>query len=110
MIRGFQHAYVIVDALDECRDQEQLLALIKEIMSWKLGSLHILVTSRQEREIEDCVGPRTSARIDLHSALVDADIEAYIHENLRNDPKLRKWSTKVHGQIETALIEGAHGM
>src|SRR6266478_3239375 len=109
MIRGFQHTYVIVDALDECQDREQLLALIEEIMSWKLGSLHILATSRQEREIEDCVGPRASAQVDLHSALVDADIEAYIHESLRNDPKLRKWSTKVHGQIETALMEGAHG-
>jgi hypothetical protein len=110
IIRGFQHVFVIVDALDECLDQDQLLRMIQDIMRWKLGPLHLLATSRKEQDIEDCVGPLTSAQINLHSAQVNADIQTHLHDRLRNDPKLKKWPPKVHGQIEAALMEGAHGM
>jgi len=54
MLGGFQHVYLIMDALDECEDREQLLLLIQEITEWKLGTVHILATSRKERDMEDC--------------------------------------------------------
>ena len=110
ILGGFQHAYVIVDALDECGDREQLLALIEDITEWKLGGLHVLITSRKERDIDDCLGPRVSAQINLHSALVNVDIQTHLCERLRNDPKLKKWPTKVHKQIEVALMDKADGM
>ena len=108
--KGFQHVYVIMDALDECEDREQLLLLIQEITEWKLGTMHILATSRKERDIEDCLIPRVSAQINLHSSLVNADIQIHIQERLRNDTKLKKWSAKIHGQIEATLMDGADGM
>jgi len=110
ILEGFQHVYMILDALDECGDREQLLALIEEITEWKHATLHILVTSRKEWDIEDCLIPRVSAQINLHSALVNADIQTHVHERLRNDSKLKKWPKKVHVQIEAALMEGAQGM
>ena len=110
MLGGFRNVYLIMDALDECEDQEQLLLLIQEITEWKLGTVHILATSRKERDIEDCLGPRVSAQINLHSSLVNADIRTHIQERLRNDTKLRKWSAKIHGQIEATLMDGADGM
>ena len=110
ILRGFRHAYVIVDALDECGDWEQLRALIEDITEWKLGTLHVLTTSRKEQDIGDCLGPRVSAQINLHSALVNVDIQTHLCERLRNDTKLKKWPTKVHKQIEVALMEKADGM
>jgi ankyrin repeat domain-containing protein 50 len=110
IIKGFQHVYVIVDALDECRDQDQLLAIIIEIISWKLGPLHLLATSRKEKDIEGCVGPLASTQFDLHSLQINTDIQTHIQETLKNDSKLKKWPSKVHSQIEAALMEGAHGM
>jgi hypothetical protein len=110
ILEGFQHVYVILDALDECGDRGQLLSLVEEITEWKHATLHILVTSRKERDIEDCLIPWVSAQINLHSALVDADIQTHVHERLRNDSKLKKWPKKVHVQIEAALMEGAQGM
>jgi hypothetical protein len=109
MLRGFQHVYMIMDALDECEDREQLLLLIQEITEWKLGTVHILATSRKERDIEHCLGCRVSAQINLHSSLVNADIQTHIQARLRNDTKLQKWS-KIHGQIEATLMDGADGM
>ena len=110
IVGSFQHVYVIIDALDECRDRQQLLPLIKEIIEWKLGNLHMLATSRQERDIEVCVGPLVSAQINLHSVQVNADIHTHLRERLQNDSKLKKWPAKIHGQIEAALMDGAHGM
>lgn len=102
--------YVIMDALDECEDQQQLLLLIQEITEWKLGTMHILATSRKEGDIEDCLIPCISAQINLHNSLVNADIQIYIQERLRNDTKLKKWSAKIHRQIQAALMDGADGM
>ena len=110
IIGGFEHVYVVLDALDECRDREQLLALVEEVVNWKIGELHILATSREERDIADCIGPLVTAQINLHQTLVDADIQTHLRERLRNDPKLKRWPAKVHEQIEAALTEGAHGM
>ena len=110
IVGSFQHVYVIIDALDECRDREQLLLLIEEMAEWKLGNLHMLATSRQEHDIEECVGPLVSAQINLHSVQVNADIHTHLRERLKNDSKLKKWPAKIHGQIEAALMDGAHGM
>ena len=110
IVKGFERVYVILDALDECEDREQFLGLIEEIRDWKVGKLNMLATGRAERDIEDGIGPHVSARINLHSWQVNADIQTHIRERLENDPKLKKWSAKVHGEIEAVLMEGAHGM
>ena len=110
IVRGFEHVYVILDALDECEDREQLLGLLEEIRNWKVGKLNLFATSRAERDIEDGIGPHVSARINFHNSQVNADIQIHIQERLENDPKLKKWSAKVHGEIEAVLMEGAHGM
>ena len=110
IIGSFEHVYVVLDALDECQDRVQLLALVEEIVNWKIGKLHILATSRVERDIADCIGHLATAQIDLHNTLIDADIRTHLCERLRNDPKLKKWPAKIHEEIEAALMKGARGM
>jgi hypothetical protein len=48
ILRSFQQAYIVVDALDECTDREELLGLIEDIVNWKIDTLHILVTNQKE--------------------------------------------------------------
>jgi hypothetical protein len=110
IIGSFKQVYVVLDALDECQDREQLLALVEEIVNWKIGKLHILATSRAEWDIVDCISPLVTAQINLCSTLVDADIQTHLRERLRNDSRLKRWPAKVHEQIEAVLMEGAHGM
>ena len=105
-----REAYIIVDALDECTEREALLELIERIVGWKISTLHILVTSRQEREIEDCLVALSWRRVDLQETVVAGDIEMHVRERLQNDSKLKKWPAKVQAEIEAALTEGAHGM
>jgi hypothetical protein len=110
IIRSFQHAYIVVDALDECTDREELLGLLEEIVNWKTDTLHILLTSRKEREIEECLKGLVSNQIDIQSSLVATNIQIYVHEKLRTDPKLRKWPEKVLAEIEMELTARASGM
>lgn len=110
MLQDFQHSYVILDALDECRQCEDLLLLIEEVMSWKLGNLHLLATSRKEEDISDYLDPLVTDQICIQSALVQADIRIHIQERLQNDRNLKKWPANVKDEIESTLISGANGM
>jgi hypothetical protein len=51
MVQEFDEAYIILDALDECKDGMELLENVDEIAGWNLKKLHILATSRREKDI-----------------------------------------------------------
>ena len=109
-----QQTFVILDALDECTDRQGLLRFIEEIYGWKLGSLHLLVTSRREMDIEYSLDPliKEQDSISLQSTLVDEDIRVYVHERLQTDPGLKRWRNHadVQKEIEIALMSKAGGM
>ena len=102
--------YVVVDALDECRDRRTLLGGLQEIRSWNQENLHIFLTSRRETEIEDTVCHLATDTISLEESVVDKDILTYIRYQLRHDDRLSKWSEEIQEEIETALMNGANGM
>jgi hypothetical protein len=110
MLGDFHQTFIILDALDECREREELLELVKKIVYWKLKNLHILATSRREKEIEEALEHLITSQICIQSTLVDTDIYIHLRERLQSDPKLRKWPVKVQKEIEETLMDGAHGM
>jgi Cdc6-like AAA superfamily ATPase len=114
IIQGFPQSYIILDALDECTNRAELMDILKSMVEWRLEKLHILVTSRQERDIESSLKDFVDEQsiICLQSKPVDKDIHTYIRQRLSHDKNLEKWQ-KDHGirqEIEEALIKGAHGM
>jgi hypothetical protein len=110
ILQEFPHAYIIIDALDECTEREVLLDVIQTMTDWKIASLHLLVTSRKEREIENCLGCQVWRWVDLQATVVTGDIEIHVRQCLQNDAKLKKWPAEVQAEIEGALTRGAHGM
>jgi hypothetical protein len=46
-IFGFEMAYILIDALDECLNVEDALEFIETLHAWGLGQCHLLVTSRK---------------------------------------------------------------
>ncbi|PVH67796.1 ankyrin, partial [Cadophora sp. DSE1049] len=109
-LNEFGETFIILDALDECKEREELLLLLKNLTSWGAGNLRVLATSRRERDIEEALEPLVSSEICLQSALVDNDIGTYLSERLQNDPKLKRWPANVRGEIKDTLMEGAQGM
>lgn len=102
--------YLIIDALDECGDRRILLECLEDVRHWKQDNLHILVTSRRETDIEDCLSVITTDKISLEDSVVDGDILSYVQYHLHHDKDLSKWPENVRTEIEKALTEGAQGM
>ena len=101
--------YIVVDALDECTDQEELFDLLNSIRDWKLEGLSILITSRDEPDIRECVHPAPEQEIRLRNSAIDNDLRLLVVETLQKDKKLQIWSD-IFPEIEEALTSGAHGM
>jgi hypothetical protein len=114
IVEGFDETYIILDALDECSDRQELLDNVEEIQGWGLSQLHMLLTSRRLTDIEETLNLLTDSqnRICIQSALVDADILTYIHNRLQNDRLLKRWRYKpqVQEEIKTTLMKKADGM
>jgi hypothetical protein len=110
MLRGFHQTFITLDALDKCKEREELLGLIESIVDGKFEMLHILATSRREKDIEETLTPLITGQACIQSVLVDADIRIHIRERLQPDPNLRKWPKNVQMEIEKTLMDGAHGM
>ena len=109
-----QDIFFIIDALDESKEREKLLRLLKRIHEQNHPKLHILVTSRQELDIEKSLKAMTNdeARICIQSKLVQGDILTYIQDRLETDESLERFKLqpKIQEEIKEALMEKADGM
>jgi hypothetical protein len=104
--------FLLIDALDECNERDELLSTLNLIAGWRLG-MHILVTSRRESDIVETLSQIGPNNVSIQSTLVNNDIRAYVQERLNNDPKLRRhWKKNelIRDEIETTLMEKAGGM
>lgn len=109
MLQSFQRAYIVVDALDECTDQEELFDFLKTVRSWNMESLCVLVTSRDEPNIRNALDPEGTQEVALQNPAVDEDIALLIAETLDKDARLQEWSD-MFPEIKAKLTEGAKGM
>jgi hypothetical protein len=114
MIQDLPQIYIVLDALDECAQRADLMEMFETMVGWKLPNMHLLVTSRRERDIESSlegfVDPQNS--ICLQSEVVDKDIQQYVRQRLSDDKGLSKWGKDIalRQEIEKALMEGSKGM
>lgn len=115
-IHEIPQVYVILDALDECAQAQrvELMDMLETMARWQLQNLHLLVTSRKERDIESSLEGFVNSRnrVCLQNTSVDKDIQRYVQQRLSTDKSLQKWQKDsiVKQEIEAVLQEGAHGM
>ena len=110
LVSEFSHAYIIVDAVDECAEPQAILKLLVYMKQWELSSLHILVASRRERIIEITLKDIMVTSVDIQSVDTNRDIHEYIDGRLHNDREFVKWSEDIRQEIVDSLMNGAHGM
>jgi hypothetical protein len=110
----FAHVYVVLDALDECSQRSELMDMLKTMAGWQLDNLHLLMTSRKERDIERSLEGYVEEEdaVCLQRDVVDKDIQRYVQQRLGDDKDLAKWNkdAAVRQEIEAALMGGARGM
>ena len=102
--------YLLFDALDESLDRHELLRLLGLIYDWGFDTLHVLVTSRKERDIERGLNRLVSHEAHLDKSLIDGDIRLHVSKTLHNDRAFQRCSGEEKNRVESALVEGAHGM
>jgi Cdc6-like AAA superfamily ATPase len=114
MVQELPNVYIIIDALDECVQRVELMDILETMAGWQLQNLHLLVTSRKERDIESSLEGFIDGqdRVCLQSTLVDKDIKRYVRQRLSTDKNLQKWQKDdaIRQEIEVVLQTGAHGM
>lgn len=117
LVQEFSRVFLVLDALDECYRQgtgmKELRKILTTITEWNIETLHLIVTSRRERDIESWLDGLVGSPniISLQSDIVDKDIQLYVRERLSNDEHFEKWKRYpgLRDEIENAL-KGAHGM
>lgn len=104
---NLKHAYIILDALDEGNDIQEITELLQDLQKNAPIQLHILVSSRELQDIYTGLGHIATHLLKLQGSEIDSDIQLYIRTRLRCDPKLSLFPAEL---IETTLVDQAKGM
>ena len=105
----FSQAYIIIDALDECTDREKTLNWANELISdtdCKPANLHIVITSRPERDIHESFAALDSHSIDVSEANTQ-DINDYLKRQMAS--KFVKYDEDTRTKIMSELGARAEG-
>ncbi|PGH14296.1 hypothetical protein AJ79_03118 [Helicocarpus griseus UAMH5409] len=102
--------YIVADALDECTERAQLLTLIQQMFNWKIDTLHLMMASRREKQIEDTLSGFAQTVFSFESVLVNDDIMFHIQKQMEEEPSFRRLPAKDKLKIEKTLAEKANGM
>ena len=95
---------IILDALDECQDPNQLLHGLKELSTLK--SIRVIVTSRKESHLHNELNSVSS--IEIAPEDIDADIAAFVEAKVEASSRLSHPS--VRELVITKLCNAHNGM
>jgi hypothetical protein len=109
---GLQKVYLLIDALDECINLEEVLGLVKLIHKWDIINCHLLVTSRKEIPIVNSLKPAMPVEVDLscNNMAVGNDVAQYIDHMMYSEPELMMWNNRAKELIKVTLIKKGQGM
>ena len=105
----FAHAYIVIDALDECTDREKTLNWVNQLSlntNCKPANLHIIVTSRPERDIDVNFAVLDPDSIDVGEANTN-DIAEYL--KLHMESKFTKYDESTRAKIKAEMEEHSDG-
>ena len=107
---GFNSAFIILDALDECSERNKVLDWVQTVIMHKNGNvkLHLITTSRPEKDINDKFNSYHC--VDLVKASGSHNILAYLDYQLQNDSHWQRWNQGIQDEIKSTLIKQADGM
>ena len=108
IVNGLSGAYIVIDALDECTDRQKTLPWVKKLVTQKVGKrLHIVVTSRPERDIEEIFGALDEHSVNVSETTANEDIVKYLKEQMGR--QFQKFDKITRNTIEDRLRKHAEG-
>jgi hypothetical protein len=91
MLSSFHTVYIVIDALDECKELDETLQFLHDMQGWKAEYLRIIVTSRNLVDIGASICDLSTDIVCVEGLPIQKDISLYISERLRTDQKLAEW-------------------
>ena len=89
LISEYEQTYVLLDALDESTDCEELGKFL-EAIKINSSNVHVLATSRKEWRLEAFLRNIVTESVEIQNSEVDADIRKHLEHELINDSFLSK--------------------
>lgn len=114
MLSDFDAVYMVVDALDECKDEDldQALGLLKDLMSLQVTGTtpQLFVASRHRAQIHDGLEELDPLIISVDESVIQRDIASFVNSKLGTDSRLRKWPQSFRNDVENQLVQQSGGM
>ena len=105
-----QTFYIVIDALDECRQRSSLFDTISAIFDRVDSRCRILCTSRAEIDIQHAMHKRCVKVLKIQNKQVDNDVALYVRAVLDDDDRLRTHRQGIKDLIAETLTQGSKGM
>ena len=108
-----RHTYILIDGLDEVpwADREVFLQLLTDLTALNLRNIHLLVTSRNQPDIQDAMmEPVQWDQITVEQHMVQPDIGRYVSFRIESNPRLRRLPKDVKQAVETRVANQAKDM
>jgi hypothetical protein len=103
-VKQFKQIFLVVDALDECKDNDQLAQDLRDFVENKgLPPVKVIVFSRHEYNLQECF---RSYQIEPDLGANEEDLKAYISSLFPDDSK----KESVNAEIRNDCIAKADGM
>lgn len=102
--------YVVIDALDECREEDFLIDSIKALVQQSVKSTRWLFTRQISEDVASSLRAADVLDIDIESVAVNRDIATYLQATLENDNKLQTFGAKAKNLIRSEIHGKAGGM
>jgi hypothetical protein len=99
LLSEYEHAYIILDALDECNEPHRLAQFVSRLQDWTNRSLHILFTS-QPREIFTKMF-KDASLVALSPDITHDDIKRFIDSELRKLWHLNRRAEEISSKVVT---------
>ena len=96
----------MIDALDECADRVKTLNWVQKLILDKASNLHIVITSRPEKDIHEIFAALDPHSIDVGEANTEDIVE---HLRRQMESKFMKYDENTRAKIMVELEEHAEG-
>ena len=99
---------IVLDGLDECRQRSNIVPLLSNIATSTEYKTKVLISSRQEGDLEQTFGKFAHQSTRVHA--VDNDIEYYISNSIATKHRLQRLPEALQEEIMKGLQAQALGM
>ncbi|KAJ7080225.1 ankyrin repeat-containing domain protein [Mycena epipterygia] len=99
--------YIVLDALDECNDDDLLVPFILKLRGWTNSPLHLLFTSQPRQRFTEGLGAVTVVFLELQTT--ESDITLFVSHELRSKRYLQHVAHRAE-EITTKVVERSNGM